>query len=314
MLRRLPDLVRHPGAEIAVFGLGLAFLHKRDAGSAMRNAVAIENGQVHQRVVENMSDDRGERLSAVNVRKAVVAGKARSVNHTTRPTVGTILVIEASRFEKFGCFGPTAAPEMISPESDALLGSAKRCFASFSENPSRTRILPMSELIYRPDFLEKLGRFHAVWATTDVVIDIAVGRFLNLPHEETHLVTAAMEFGRKATLLRGLVARSKHPNKETIMKGLNAIQNASKRNTFAHSYQQSTKDKVIFVERIPHGRFSASKHTFTLPQFRDHVLEVIKAGRYLHDGLGITQKEMDDFVEAALNMSKDSSKSRTASK
>jgi hypothetical protein len=76
-LRGLPDLVGHPGAEIAVFGLGLAFLHKRDAGSAVRLSVAIENGQVHQRVVENVSDDRGERLSAVNMRKATVTGKAR---------------------------------------------------------------------------------------------------------------------------------------------------------------------------------------------------------------------------------------------
>ena len=57
--------------------LGLAFLHKRDACSAVRHAVAIENGQVHQRVVENMRHDSGERLSAVNVRKAIVAGKAR---------------------------------------------------------------------------------------------------------------------------------------------------------------------------------------------------------------------------------------------
>ena len=74
MLRRLPDLVRHPLAEIAVFGLVLARLHKPDAGSAVGNAVAIENGQVHQLVVENMRDDRGERLSAVDMRKAPVTG------------------------------------------------------------------------------------------------------------------------------------------------------------------------------------------------------------------------------------------------
>jgi hypothetical protein len=42
----------------------------------VRHAVAIENGQVHQRVVENMGDDRGERLSAVDMRKAPVAGQA----------------------------------------------------------------------------------------------------------------------------------------------------------------------------------------------------------------------------------------------
>jgi hypothetical protein len=71
-----PTLVGHPGAEIAVFGLGLAFLHKRDAGSAVRHAVAIENGQVHEPVVENVSHDRRERLSAVDMHKAPVAGKA----------------------------------------------------------------------------------------------------------------------------------------------------------------------------------------------------------------------------------------------
>jgi hypothetical protein len=76
LLRSLPDLVGHPLAEIAVFGLGLAFLHKRDAGSAVRHAVAIENGQVHEPVVENVSHDRRERLSAVDMHKAPVAGKA----------------------------------------------------------------------------------------------------------------------------------------------------------------------------------------------------------------------------------------------
>jgi hypothetical protein len=40
-------------------------------------SVAIENGQVHQRVVENVSDDRRARLSAVDMRKAPVTGKAR---------------------------------------------------------------------------------------------------------------------------------------------------------------------------------------------------------------------------------------------
>ena len=43
VLRGLPDLVGHPLAEIAVFGLVLARLDKRDAGSAVGNAVAIEN-------------------------------------------------------------------------------------------------------------------------------------------------------------------------------------------------------------------------------------------------------------------------------
>jgi hypothetical protein len=76
LLRGLPDLGGHPGAEIAVLGLWLVSMHKRDAGSAERRAVAIENGEVHQRVVEHMRHDRGERLSAVNVGKAIAAAKS----------------------------------------------------------------------------------------------------------------------------------------------------------------------------------------------------------------------------------------------
>ena len=51
-------------------GLGLVSLHKRDACTAVGHAVAIENGQVHERVVEDVSHDRGERLSAVDMRKS----------------------------------------------------------------------------------------------------------------------------------------------------------------------------------------------------------------------------------------------------
>jgi hypothetical protein len=97
-----------------VFGLGLAFLHKRDAGSAVRLSVAIENGQVHQRVVENVSDDRGERLSAVDVRKVPVAGKAGRREQNDAADSRKNLSHGSIPFdESFGCFGGTAAPEMI---------------------------------------------------------------------------------------------------------------------------------------------------------------------------------------------------------
>ena len=51
----------------------------------------------HQRVVKNMSDERGERLSAVNVRKAVVAGKGQRREPQRGEQSGRILVMEASR-------------------------------------------------------------------------------------------------------------------------------------------------------------------------------------------------------------------------
>jgi hypothetical protein len=61
--------------EITVFGLLLASLHKRDAGSAVGNAVAIENSQVHEPVAKDVSHDRRERLSAVDMSKEPIAGE-----------------------------------------------------------------------------------------------------------------------------------------------------------------------------------------------------------------------------------------------
>jgi hypothetical protein len=97
VLRGLPDLVGHPGAEIAVLRLRFAFLHKRDAGSAVRLSVAIENGQVHERVAENVSDDRGEWLSAVDMCKAPIAGKARRREPQNAANSRSNLVMKASR-------------------------------------------------------------------------------------------------------------------------------------------------------------------------------------------------------------------------
>jgi hypothetical protein len=111
-----------------------------------------------------------------------------------------------------------------------------------------------------------------------------------------------MEFGRKITLLRGLIARSDHKHKEKMIKALNAIQNESKRNTFSHSYIQSSKDKVFFVERSPHGKFTATLHEFTLPEFQKHLEEFTHHAKELHDGLAVTQQELDEFCNAALKM------------
>jgi hypothetical protein len=95
----------------------------------MGNAVAIESGKAHQRVVKNMSDERGERLSAVNVRKAVVAGEARrrkphAANSRKNLSHGSI-PFDVS----FGCFGGTAPPEMICQRIQRARLFAVRYFA-----------------------------------------------------------------------------------------------------------------------------------------------------------------------------------------
>jgi len=81
----------------------------------VRRAIAIESGQVHERIVENVRDDRGERLPAVDMCKAIVAGKSRRREPDNAADSRENLSHGASRFEGFECFGRTAAPEMNFP-------------------------------------------------------------------------------------------------------------------------------------------------------------------------------------------------------
>ena len=62
----------------------------------------------------NVSDDRGQRLSAVDMRKAPVTGKAGGREPHNAADSRKILSHGSIPFdESFGCFGGTAAPEMI---------------------------------------------------------------------------------------------------------------------------------------------------------------------------------------------------------
>jgi len=101
-------------------------LHKLDAGSAVRHAVAIENGPVHQLIAKDVGDDRGERLSAVDVRKAIVAGKARrrepdDAAHSRNDFGQRFLVVlfrnaEQTPPEEMICVGQVCGPS-VSPQS-----------------------------------------------------------------------------------------------------------------------------------------------------------------------------------------------------
>src|SRR5689334_16563672 len=92
------------------------------------------------------------------------------------------------------------------------------------------------QLAVTSEFTSEFGRFFAVWSTAEMTIDFAIGKFLAIPYEETHLLTAGTDFNRKARLLQALVKRKNPPRANEIIKALRTIQNESLRNTFSHSY------------------------------------------------------------------------------
>jgi hypothetical protein len=150
-----------------------------------------------------------------------------------------------------------------------------------------------------PEFTSEFGRFFAVWATAELTIDFAIGKFLAIPHEETHLITAGTDFNRKARLLQALAKRKNAPKANEIVSSLRTIQNESLRNTFSHSYYTGDDATVEFIERSRHGNYDPKIHKFTLPEFEDHVEKLVVAGDLLLKAVGASRAEMQEFVDAA---------------
>ena len=167
-------------------------------------------------------------------------------------------------------------------------------------------------LLFTTEFAELMGKFQGAWASLELVTDVAICRFLKVTAKETHLITAGMTFGRKAQLLAGLVARSEHPKKSEILDAFNKIRGTSKRDTFAHSYIKSDADTVTFLDRAGGGEFHAKEHTFTLEQFRQHVTDFTQAGGRLYLALGLTDRECNEFANAALSLNRKSATSPEA--
>lgn len=149
-------------------------------------------------------------------------------------------------------------------------------------------------------FHSSLGRFYQVWCAVEFSVDLAIGMFLKIPDEQTHRLTAAMEFGRKAVFLRSLIANSDHKQKDNLVIALNALQNESMRNVFAHSFIMSSPKDVSFVERSPHGKFQVHVHPFTPAKFKEHVARFVRHAQDFENALGIERDVFERFGQAAL--------------
>lgn len=153
-----------------------------------------------------------------------------------------------------------------------------------------------------PDFLVAVGVFYNMWSANDIMVDYAIGKLLKLPADETHLLTAGMDFNRRASLLRVLLNRSALPQKAQIISALNTIQNESLRNVFAHSFLQSDKTTVTFIERTRHGKYDPKKHVFTVPDFKTHVRKFVDAAVAFQEEFGISNEDFETFANAAFSV------------
>jgi hypothetical protein len=156
-------------------------------------------------------------------------------------------------------------------------------------------------LALNPHFAQLLGLFQVSWSTFDLVTDWAICKFLQIPAEQAHLITAGMLFGRKARLLADLIGKSDHQEKAKILGAFNKLRGNNKRDVFAHSYIRTSKKTITFVERSTSGQYKTIEHTFTLEEFTNHVLGFVRTGREFHIALGVTPEDIQSFANASLS-------------
>lgn len=144
-----------------------------------------------------------------------------------------------------------------------------------------------------------VGRFYLIWSAVEGLTCILIGDLLKLQDEETHLLTARMEFSRKVGLIRELLKRHPHPKDSEIRVALGKLQNNSKRNVFAHGIAYSDATTVSFLERNWQQHYVSSTHTFTMAEFAKHCSEFASAADELSTALGYQQPRVWEFIKAA---------------
>jgi hypothetical protein len=138
-----------------------------------------------------------------------------------------------------------------------------------------------------------------MWNVVDLTVDFAIHKFLKVAPLETHILTSGLMFGKKSRLLREIVKKSNHPQKNKILETFTSLTAVAKREALIHSYIDTDIDRVTFVEKMQGGDYKTKKHSFTLAQFRAHVEEFQKRALKFHDTLDYDEEEFRAFAETA---------------
>lgn len=158
-------------------------------------------------------------------------------------------------------------------------------------------------------FQRWIGAFAVKWGMAELSVSFAIGKFLGLNYEDTHLLTAKMPFNKKATLLRAVVKKTKPENESVILGALKTLQN-SNRNTLFHAYVLSKADTATFIEIDLGEKFSAKDHTYTLDSLKGHVEKFYEGLDDFNKSVGARPTaELRDFGYAAISLS---NKSKTS--
>ena len=145
--------------------------------------------------------------------------------------------------------------------------------------------------------------FLGAWASFEMTVDFAIGKFLKTTHEQTHLITAGMMFGRRARLLDDLVGRSDHPRKTEILGAFNKLRGMSTKGIFVQCCRWSNEEEGHVLERSADGRFKIKSRNFAEAEFMDCLRAFAAASSDFYLALEITGADIRAFGAAAESLS-----------
>jgi hypothetical protein len=155
----------------------------------------------------------------------------------------------------------------------------------------------------RHEFNVPMDLFLGAWATFEMTLDFAIGKFLQTSHEQTHLITAGMAFGRRGRLLADLVIHSDHPRKAQILGAFNKLCGMRKQEIFVHSFLQPNEEEGAFLARSANGQFRTKSPGFTKAELMDQLRAFAVAGSDFYIALGVTDADIQSFGAAAERLS-----------
>ena len=141
----------------------------------------------------------------------------------------------------------------------------------------------------------------------ELITSVAIGHILgNRRYATTHIITAGIEFGRKANLLRNLLHEidATEPAHPPVMGGLirsiGRLQNESKRNAIAHGIFVTDDKTVTFIDLPKGGDFIATPHRFMLKELKDHTDNVMRIGEEIRTTLRISGNGNSTFCDGCI--------------
>jgi hypothetical protein len=140
-----------------------------------------------------------------------------------------------------------------------------------------------------------VGAFVILWSVFEAVLEIGIMRELKLSPVKSAIVTCEMGTKARSGCLRSLISldRPKHEALGLILR----IINEGERNTIHHGMIQVRPAPIKFIKRTAGGSYKETITSFSSQKMQSHINKLSGLINSLQSSLGITDNDLNTFLE-----------------